>query len=202
MLKISDVVQGSIEWYAIRCGIPSASSFDKIVTTKGERSKQREKYLYELAGERITGEPKSGYTNAHMDRGHEREPESRAMYEFINDCEVEIVGFCFLDEKKEIGCSPDGLVGEVGGFETKDALPHIQIERLEKGWSDADYFQQVQGSLYVTGREWWDLVSFSRGIKPIIKRFTRDEEFIKKLAIELKLFVNDINKLVERYGVK
>jgi len=196
---VIDCLQNTPEWDAVRLGIPTASQFDRIVTTTGARSKQREKYLYELAGEKITGERKEGYKNAAMDRGHDREAESREMYEFVNSVKVQIVGFCFLDNKKEIGCSPDGLVGEMGGFETKDTLPHIQIERLEKGWSTADHFQQVQGCLYVTGREWWDLISYSRGMPPIIIRFNRDEKFIHELSVELIMFVNDLNAIVKKY---
>ena len=200
MVMLKDLVQNTPEWDKVRLGIPTASQFDRIVTTTGARSKQREKYLYELAGEKITGERKEGYKNAVMDRGHEREDESRKAYEFINGVKVDLVGFCFYDEKKEFGCSPDGLIGEAGGFETKDTSPHIQIERLECGWSQADHFQQVQGGLYVTGRKWWDLVSYSRGIEPIIIRFYRDEIFIKKLAVELQLFVNDLNTIVKKYS--
>lgn len=197
---VVDCQQNTPDWDKIRCGVPSASQFDRIVTTTGARSKQREKYLYELAGERITGERKEGYKNAAMERGHEREAESRATYEFITGNKVNTVGFCFFDENKLFGCSPDGLIGEPGGFETKDTLPHIQIERLENGWSGMEHFQQVQGGLLVTGRQWWDLVSYSRGIQPIIVRFERDEDFIKKLQIELILFSNDLNTIVKKYS--
>jgi len=196
---VIDCVQNTPEWDKIKNGVPSASQFDRIVTTTGVRSKQREKYLYELAGEKITGERKEGYKNAAMDRGHDREAESREMYEFVNSVKVQIVGFCFLDNKKEIGCSPDGLVGEMGGFETKDTLPHIQIERLEKGWSTADHFQQVQGCLKVTNRKWWDIVSYSRGLPLITNRLFRDEIFIQKLSVEIVMFVNDLNSLVKKY---
>jgi len=196
---VIDCVQNTPEWDKIKNGVPSASQFDRMVTTTGVRSKQREKYLYELAGERITGERKDVYKNAAMDRGHEREVESREAYEFINGVKVQTVGFCFFDEKREFGCSPDGLVGEDGGFETKDTLPHIQIERLECGWSIAEHFQQVQGCLKVTNRKWWDIVSYSRGLPLITNRLFRDEIFIQKLSVEIVMFVNDLNSLVKKY---
>ena len=196
---IVDCQQNTPEWDKARLGIPTASQFGRIITTTRARSEQRAKYLYELAGEKITGKRKEGYKNAAMDRGHEREAESREAYEFITDNKVDIIGFCFFDEKKQFGCSPDGFVGEDGGFETKDTMPHIQIERLEKGWSGMEHFQQVYGGLLVTGRKWWDLVSYSRGLEPIIVRFERDEEFIKKLHVELILFSRDLNKIVEKY---
>jgi len=184
--------QNTPEWDALRRGIPTASGFQKIITSTGARSKQREKYLYELAGEIVTGESHDNYINGNMERGHERELESRDSYSFIKGVEVQQVGFCFFDDKKKFGCSPDGLVGEDGGFETKNAAPHVHLDRLENGWSKTQHLQQVQGSLYVTSRKWWDLGSYSRGFKPLIIRFERDEEYIKTLADELGLFIDDL----------
>lgn len=196
---VKDIEQGTDEWMALRTGIPTASNFEKIVTSTGARSEQRGKYLYQLAGEIITGEPKDDYNNANMERGHEREQESREMYEFTNDLTVEQVGFIYYDENKTFGCSPDGLVGGDGGFETKDALPHVHLDRLENGWSKAQHFQQVQGGLFITGRKWWDLVSYSRGFKPVIIRYEPDAKFIKILAVEIRMFINDLNNIVEKY---
>ena len=199
---ILDCKQNTPEWDIARIGIATSSSFNKIVTTKGVLSTSRKKYLYMKAGERISGEKRETYKNGFMDKGHEREDESRKLYEFVNDTKVEQVGFCFFDENKEFGCSPDGLVGEDGGFENKNAEADIQLERLEEGWSGMEHFQQVQGSLYVTGRKWWDLVSYSRGLPQVVVRFERNEEFIKKLAVEIRIFNNDIIKLDEKYSIK
>ena len=73
-----DVEQGSREWLEARAGTPSASNFDKIVTTKGEPSKQAKNYLYELAGERIAGPKPETYQSAAMVRGLETEAEAWA----------------------------------------------------------------------------------------------------------------------------
>jgi len=50
-----DIEQGTEEWSKARLGIPTASCFDKLVTTKGEPSKQAQKYMWQLAAEKITG---------------------------------------------------------------------------------------------------------------------------------------------------
>lgn len=197
---ILDCEQNSPEWFKARAGIPTSSSFNKIVDSKGKRSKQRGKYLYECAGEVVSGEPKDTYNNANMDRGHEREDESRKTYEFIKSATVEQVGFCYFDELKAFGCSPDGLVGEDGVFETKDALSHVHLDRLENGWSGSPYIQQVQGSLCVTGRKYCDLVSYSRGFKPLIIRFDRDEPFIRLLKIEIRMFNDDLKTIIAKYS--
>lgn len=194
--------QNTPEWDNARIGIATSSKFNCIVTAKGIVSKQRRKYLYTKAGEKISGEKRETHKNGFMEKGHEREGESRELYEFVNDTKVRQVGFCYFDENKCFGCSPDGLIGEDGGFETKNAEADIQLERLENAWSGMEHYQQVQGNLYITGRRWWDLISYSRGFPQVIVRFERDEEFIKRLAVELRIFNNDIMTLVEKYSTK
>ncbi len=53
---ISENKQNSDGWYKDRVGIPTASHFADIITTKGEPSKSAKKYMYQLAGERIIGQ--------------------------------------------------------------------------------------------------------------------------------------------------
>jgi hypothetical protein len=196
-MKIYDeIIQGSDEWKAVKCGVPSASNFDKIVTTKGERSKQAEKYLYRLAGERITGTSEETFQSAAMQKGVEMEAEARSYYEVVNDTEVKQVGFCLADG---FGSSPDGLIGEDGGLELKVPNLATHVGYLLDGKLPTEYFCQVQGNLLVTGRKWWDFMSYaSPSIKPFIIRVERDGVFIKKLEAELKLFCQELEEVVKK----
>lgn len=196
---ISPYPQRSKEWLAERLGLPTASCFEKIVTTKGEISKTRKTYLYELVGEKKTGRPASRFVSAKMKAAAEREPDARIRYGLIYDVEVQEVGLCYRDEQKRYGYSPDGLIGEDGTLEIKDAEPHIQVMRFDVGWPEYEHKQQVQGGLFITDRKWCDLMSYCEGMEPIIIRYYRDEEFISKLEISLNLFCSElamyINKL-------
>jgi len=183
-----DVPQLSNEWFAARAGIPTASCFDKIITSDGKPSKQAEKYLFQLAGEAITGKKADGYSNAIIERGVEMEPEARGLYELINDVEVQEVGLCYPDEQKKYSYSPDGLIGEDGQIEIKCPIISTHVEYLLKDKLPAAYHRQVQGGLLITGREWCDFVSYHPGIKPFIFRVERDKEFLKKLEAELDKF--------------
>ncbi len=187
-MKIIDCEQRSEEWFSIRRGIPTSSNFDKIVTSKGEPSKQREKYLYRLAGEVVSKSSEETYQNAVMIRGMELEPEAKNMYELVTGNAVQDVGFCMADGDYKYGSSPDGLVGEDGNFELKCPVMATHVGYLLKNKLPTDYFQQVQGSLLVTGREWCDFVSYYPGIKPLIIRVERDKTFISKLKTELERF--------------
>ena len=45
-MKFYDVEQGSARWYQLRLGRPTTSNFHRIVTAKGEPSKQALAYMY------------------------------------------------------------------------------------------------------------------------------------------------------------
>ena len=195
---MDDIEQGSPEWLALRVGLPTASCFDKIITTKGVPSKSAKKYIYQLAGERMLGFSPEGYQNDAMIRGNELEPEARAAYEFITERKVKEVGFCFKDDRKLYGASPDGVIGEDGGLEIKCPTLAVAIEYLDKGKLPTAYVQQVQGTLLVTGRLWWDFLSYYPGLPPLIVRVERDEKLIAALSYELESFCIDLDELTER----
>lgn len=196
-MKIIDCEQGSEEWYKIRLGMPTASNFDKIITTKGEPSKQAKKYLYKVAGEFITGIPEETYQSAAMLRGKEVEAEARNFYEMVKDVEVEQVGFVLVDSE-DVGCSPDGLVSEDTIVEIKCPIIATHVGYLLDNKLPADYFQQTQGQLLVTGRRFCDFVSYYPGLKPLIVRVERDEKFIDALEVELKMFCNELKEIINQ----
>lgn len=189
---VLDVEQGTEEWAKARVGIPTASKFDQIVTSDGKPSKQRTKYLYSLAAEKVTGKPLESYQNEAMLRGLEMEAEARAFYELQNDVTVQSVGICYLDSAQNIGASPDGLVGDDGGLEIKCPMAATHVSYLLEKKLPTEYFQQVQGNLYVTGRKWWDFMSYYPGMKPFIVRVERDEKFIEALSLAVDEFNEDL----------
>lgn len=193
MIEVFDVEQGSPEWHACRCGIPTASRF-KDILAKGEL-KMRTKYLRDLAAEVIRGTvEEDGYSNGHMERGKEQEAEARELYAFARGVEPLPVGFV---RNGRAGCSPDSFVGDDGGLEIKTALGHIQIERLQKGTLPTEHIAQVQGGLWITGRQWWDFSSYSRGLPPLIVRVERDEVFIATLAKAVEAFNEELDSIVQ-----
>ena len=195
---IEDFEQGSSEWFAARCGIPSASIFDKLITSKGALSTSRQKLLYKLAGEKVLGEKEEGYTNGAMQRGIELEPEARSLFELITEKEVKEVGLCYYDERKDRSCSPDGLV-ETGmtlmeGLEIKCPELATHVEYLMGKKLPTKYFAQVQGSMYITGLEKWYFMSYFPSMKPLIIEIVRDEIWIAKLSKALDDFVIELDE--------
>ena len=192
------IVQNTPEWFAARTGIPTSSYFDKIVTSKGEPSKSRIKYIYQLAAERITGVKEETYSNSIMQRAMEREEEARNMYELISGETVTTVGICYLNKKKLFSCSPDGLVGDDGLVEIKCPIATTQVKYLLDGKVPIDYVQQLQGQLFVTGRKWVDFFSYYPGLKPLLIRVTCDPAFTSRLQKELLVVCNELDEITEK----
>ena len=194
---ILDVPQRSDEWFKARAGIPSASEFDKILTPLGSPSKQADKYMKHLARERLTGPSKEGYQNATMLRGIELEVEARLYFEMLYDVEIKEVGFCYSDEKKLYGCSPDGL-NESFGLEIKCPEDHTHITYLFENKLPTDYIPQVQGGMLVTGFSSWYFLSYFPGLAPLIIQVLRDWDYTARLKVALDEFCIELDELTER----
>lgn len=194
---VDDITQGSPEWFSACCGNVGASNIDKIITTKGERSKQREDFMYQLAGERITGKREETFQSQAMQNGIEREAAARTLFEMIYGIEVRQVGIVYKDEWKLCHCSPDGLP-ENAGLEIKNPMMKTHVKYVLANKLPTDYFGQVQMSLYVTERDLWYFMSNYEGLPPLIIECHRDEAFINKLEAELNSFNEELLQIVER----
>lgn len=200
-MRISNHVQGSQEWLQSRLGKPTASNFGKLITPTGKPSASADGYINELIAQRITGELPEFYTNAAMERGNELEPAAKALYEFTNGVEVVQAGLC-LHDTLDCGASPDGLVGDNGGLEIKCPLPHNHIAYLRSGDVTTKYIPQIQGCLWITGREWWDFMSYHPAMEDLIVRVYRDEAYIKKLADAVTSAVEIIETESQKWSKK
>ena len=190
--------QKSPEWMAARAGNPGASSISKIITNSGEISKQRTEYLYQLAGEKITGKCEEGFQSQAMINGTEREAAARALFEMIYGVEVRQAALIYKDEFKLFHCSPDGLVGKNALLELKNPMLKTHVKYLLDGKLPSDYFGQCQMSLYVTERELCYFMSAYEGMPPFILEVRRDERYIALLAKALDDFAADLIKTVRK----
>ena len=198
---ILDHEQGTEEWFKSKLGVPSASNFSKIICKdkKGAwvRSSQAKLYMYKLAAEIITEEREDTYKNNAMDRGNELESLARLHYEMVTGYDVTQVGFCLHDTIK-CGCSPDGLINPDGGLEIKCGIGSTQVKRILEDKLPSDYFVQVQGSLFVSDRKWWDFEAYHPKFKSLIVRVCPDLEFHEALKFELTKFNAELDELVEK----
>jgi hypothetical protein len=176
-----NVQQGSQAWLDARVGVLTASNFDKLITPKTQKpSASMDQYVYDVLAEIVMGRSLDDASSGYMERGTKMEREARAWYEFETDTEIEEVGFLLRDDRR-VGCSPDGLVGDDGGLEIKCPSAGVHVSYL-LGDAYEKYYCQVQGGLWITGRKWWDLVSYCPGFPPKLVRFAADAGFHAKLS--------------------
>ena len=110
MRVVANAPQHTEGWYAARLGIPTASRFAHVLAQgKGNApSLTRQKYVVELALERITGRREELKPTEAMDVGTEREPLARQAYMVRTGELVSEAGLC-LHDTLDCGASPDGV---------------------------------------------------------------------------------------------
>jgi putative phage-type endonuclease len=208
---MTEIVQGSPEWKALRCGRVTASRVaDVVAKTKTGYSASRANYLAQLIAERLTGTPAETYINAAMQHGVDTEPEARAAYEFYQGVAVDQVAFVPHPRIDQAGASPDGLVGEDGLVEIKCPNTATHLETLLGQAVPAKYADQMQFQMACTGRQWCDFVSYDprmpEHMRLFVRRVARDEARIAHLETEITSFLRDLTtKLTELnaiYGEK
>ena len=191
-------MQQSEEWFQDRLGYATASCFSDVLA-KGQ-GKVRGAYLKRVVAERLTGKRQEGFSSSHTERGNEQEPYARMSYEAETGNIVEEVGF-IKHPTLRAGCSPDGKIDHNGGLEIKSVIPTVQIETIERGGYPVTHKPQIQGGLWVTGRDWWDFVSFSpdlpKNLRLYVYRVERDEEYIKNLEAEVIRFLDEAEVLYQ-----
>jgi len=205
-IEIIRCEQNTPEWLTARLGIPTASEFATVMAkgrSKGERSKTRDAYMRRLADEVIYGEiEENGYTNPNMERGKVMQAEAESIYALTHDVELDRVG-CIrhVDDYTLLptyGCSPDALIGDKGQLEIKTTYPQLLVGMHLAGVFPSEHLPQCQGGLWVSEREWIDLMVYWPRRKPFIKRAYRDEKYIMLIEVEVRRFLDELNDMVER----
>jgi len=167
-VKIIECEQGGYAWHLARLGRPTASNFADIFTplAKVRTGATPRRYMLELLGERLTGEPTQHGESSDMIRGTELEPQARAWYELSTGNTVRQVGLVTSDCGRWAG-SPDGLT-EDRGIEIKCQIAPNFLAVAESGSIPDDYMLQVQACLWITGLPAWDYVNFTdrKGLVP------------------------------------
>lgn len=204
MIEI-DCQQGTEEWLDARAGACTASRFtvarERMKVNRGARkagdfTDACEKYALLLAIERIYGKHlDETFQTWQMRRGQELEPVARELYEARTGYVVETAGLVLTDDRM-FGYSTDGKAyGHKGRCEIK--CPTAS-EKVAGVWIDpapviAEYIDQCDGGLWITGDDWIDLVVYTPWLASVgkdlfIHRIERNEERIAALETDLLAF--------------
>jgi hypothetical protein len=207
-VQIDESEQGTEEWRQRRGGKFTASrAADLMICGRnGQPLAARKDYITQIALERITGELEEFYKSAAMLEGTERERTAALAYSFKTGNETEQTGFWYKDT---YGASPDDLiVGQSGGAEYKNPKAATHYQTLITQEVPRYYYWQIIQCLLLTGRDFWDYVSyhpkFPESAQLFIKRIYRSDvqDDINMLERELnkaELEVQAVIRQIENY---
>jgi exodeoxyribonuclease (lambda-induced) len=199
--------QGSEEWHKARCGVITASKFRDAVekTAKGKPTAKSELYAAQVAIERISGVPSDEVFNSwQMQRGTKLEPMARMEYEATTRNFASESGVVLTDDRL-FGYSTDGELNDDGIIEIKCLASAIGVLQMWRDHDLSDYMHQIQGGLWITGRQYCDFVMYAPQLESVgkqlfMKRVERDEKFIDAMVEDLLAFANvvDTNEAILR----
>jgi hypothetical protein len=201
-IRIFDTLdQGSDEWLAARRGMLTASEAHNIVTPTGNvaANDKLRAHVWEIAAQRISGHTEPSYVSDDMLRGWEDEIAARALYA-DNYAPVREVGFVVNGALGfEIGCSPDGLIGDDGMIEIKSRAQRFQVQTIMTGEVPPQYMPQIQFGLLVTGRKWCDYVSYCAGLPMVAIRVLPDDRWQEQLRKAAADFEAAVKRVIADY---
>lgn len=174
----NDIIQGSEEWHALRCGVLTASEVKLILTPtlKLANNDKTRAHVWEIAAQRITGYTEPQYIGDDMLRGYEDEIKARDLYSKTRAPVTEVGFVTSAALGFTMGYSPDGLVGDDGLIECKSRRQKYQVQTISEGAVPDEYMLQLQAGLLITGRKWIDFISYSGGLPMFTIRVLPDPD--------------------------
>ena len=192
------LTQGDSEWKQARSGKVTASrakdARDRLKS--GAASGKQIAYACQVALERVSQQPADAtFENWQMREGHIQEPIARAAYERRTGNLVDEVG-AFATDDDLFMYSPDGVIDDDGLLEVKTLFSPERIMTIVGNGDMSDFIDQCMFGLWLTGRQWIDLVVWVPALEHMrITRINRDEDAIEALEADLMAFA----KLVTQY---
>jgi len=193
-----NVVQNSEEWFALRTGKFTASTFKDLFM--GKTTQGYQDAIYKVAFERLTNESPESFTNEWMARGTELEPEARAWYEFERD--VKVLNGGFFEYNDWIGASPDGLVGEGGLLEIKCPKYSTLMNYLMNKELPKNYYYQVHGQMLATDRKWCDFIAYHPKLPRLVLRVERNKDIDKEILDKLFKAIKEVEQIINKLRTK
>ena len=194
--------QGSDEWHQARCGLITASELNRIMTPgtlKPANNDKTRQHVYELAAQRINQYVEPSYVGDNMLRGWADEIKAREKYSEMFAPVTEVGGMVRQFETFELWCSPDGLVGDDGGIECKSRIQKYQLQTIASNEVPSEYVLQVQAALLVSGRKWWDFISYSGGMPMWIIRVEPDWKVQQAIIEACVSFEEKVQEVIGTY---
>lgn len=190
-----EVEQNTPDWDKLRLGRFTASGFKNLFMSKTTKGYQGE--IERVISEILSGEKDEDFQGGWIERGHKMEQEAKEWYQRENFVKVKDGGFWTLDNElaEWVGCSPDGIVEskimEIKSLAGSNIIPILKTKELPK-----DFYWQVHGQLWITGKESCIFLAYHPKLPKVIIEVKRDELAIKELQEKLTSVVNETKEIL------
>jgi putative phage-type endonuclease len=204
-MKVLSMPQGSPEWLAARAGKVTASRISDVMAAKTTAAYKN--YQAQIVAEILTGQPQeSGFSNAAMQWGTDKEPLARAEYEMFCAWDVEEVGLVLHPTIERGASSPDGLVSSDGLVEIKCPNTTTHLQTLIDKKQPSKYEYQMLWNMACTGRKWCDFVSYDprlpEDLQLFVHRFDRDDKRIEEIEAAVTQFLSEVDEMIDNIRKK
>lgn len=203
-----EIEQGTTEWHRMRAGVITASKVHDIIKkgrVKGSYSAARQVYMNELIAQVCTGLLPDELTAKQVVWGKDNEPKALALYDPFEEKNIHQIAFIYGMDMR-CGVSPDALVNDNGGLEIKCPWTTSQyIDQLLGGDPKPEYLTQMQYSMWITKREYWDFANYDPRMKKNNIKIVTHEPDLKLFEIfdnEIPKFIEDMDKKLASIGFK
>lgn len=196
-----EIIQGSPEWFAQRCGKITASKMKDVLS--GEDKAGYRNYRAQLVAERMTGKVEESYKNSAMQWGIDHEDECRTSVEMKLGILIDQVSFVDHPTLHMCGASPDGLTSDAV-IELKCPNTATHLEYILNNRMPPEYMAQIQWQMAVCGKKKGIFASYDPRLPEKHQLFTIEVKIDETMrtrmidaVIQLNNEVDDIIKKLE-----
>lgn len=161
------------------------------------------RYMLQVIAATITQRDSDGGSSKAMERGKDLEADAIERYAAVTFSDV---GKGRIMHKLDtlIAATPDGFVEQdaegPGIIEVKCPDAHNHLDTFLSKQLPEQYIEQVQGQLWVSGRNWCDFISYDDRypypMQLVVIRIKPDPEYIARLSQRVHVFARDVEKKV------
>ena len=195
------IEQGTQAWKDEKLGVITGTrAYDLMSSNTTRRT-----LLATLIRELTTSKTKTFFKQSLQDK-LDTEPEMTSYYSLMNGVQVtDQSAYIESDLSPMFAVSPDGFIGDDGGFEGKRLDEENHIKMLLGMVPEKKYVMQCYWGMFITGRSWWDLVFYCETLPDEMRihtiRIERDEKILKTMEDHALKMLNDLTSFLNKYGI-
>ena len=195
------IEQGSQSWHDEKLGVITGTRAYELMSS----NITRRTLLATLIREIVTADAKH-FDSKRLQTGRNSEPEAVSYYSMMNNVEVtDQTAYIESTLHPMFACSPDGLIGDDGGYEGKSLDDENHIKMLLGATPDKAYVMQCHWCMYITARQWWDLhyhcETLPDSMKSHVIRIGRDETIMAEMDTQAKAMLADLTTFLNKHGL-